>query len=51
MKTDNFESGPWKPPMTTKPHAKVTMEESLSTFTDENNHTQYAHLGSGKCWT
>lgn len=50
-KTNNFELGPWKPPMTTKPHAKVPLEKSLSTFTDENNHTQYAHLGSGDGWT
>ncbi|KAK4154383.1 ribonuclease H-like domain-containing protein [Chaetomidium leptoderma] len=42
-KTDNFESGPWKPPMTTKPHAQIPLETSLATFTNEEGHTQYNH--------
>ncbi|KAL1843568.1 hypothetical protein VTJ49DRAFT_851 [Mycothermus thermophilus] len=43
VKTDNFDTGPWKPPLTTKPHALVPLEESLETFVDQDNHTQYKH--------
>ncbi|KAK3689600.1 ribonuclease H-like domain-containing protein [Podospora appendiculata] len=43
-KIDNFDSGPWKPLLTRKPHARVPLEESLVTFTNlENNTTQYKH--------
>ncbi|KAK3321563.1 ribonuclease H-like domain-containing protein [Apodospora peruviana] len=43
-KIDNFESGPWKPLLTKKPHAKVPLDESLGTFTEEEfNTTQYKH--------
>ncbi|KAK4032753.1 ribonuclease H-like domain-containing protein [Parachaetomium inaequale] len=42
-KTDNFESGPWKPLMTTKPHAKVPLETSLATFIGEDGRPQIKH--------
>ncbi|CAK7236138.1 exosome nuclease subunit [Sporothrix bragantina] len=42
-KTDNFDKGPWKPLLTTKPHAIVPLEDSLTTFVDENNLTQFKH--------
>ncbi len=29
--------------MTAKPHARVPLADSLTTFVDENNHTQYRH--------
>jgi exosome complex exonuclease RRP6 len=50
-KTDNLESGPWKPLLTTKPHAQAPLDASLTTFTNEEGHTQYApriSLLSGK---
>jgi exosome complex exonuclease RRP6 len=41
-KTDNFDDGPWKPLLTTKPHARVPLEESLSKLTeDEDGNPQY----------
>ncbi|KAL2268339.1 hypothetical protein VTJ83DRAFT_3185 [Remersonia thermophila] len=43
VKTDNFDTGPWKPPLTTKPHGLVPLEQSLETFVDQDNHTQYKH--------
>ncbi|KAK4166577.1 exosome complex exonuclease rrp6 [Cladorrhinum sp. PSN259] len=41
---NNFESesGPWKPLLTTKPHAQVALEQ-LTTFVDEEQNTQYQH--------
>ncbi|KAK4124489.1 hypothetical protein N657DRAFT_617732 [Parathielavia appendiculata] len=42
-KTDNLESGPWKPLLTTKPHAQTPLDASLTTFTDAGGHTQYKH--------
>lgn len=42
-KTDNFDSGPWKPLLTRKPHAQIPLEESLTTFADQDGHTQYGH--------
>ncbi|AEO59985.1 hypothetical protein MYCTH_2308740 [Thermothelomyces thermophilus ATCC 42464] len=42
-KIDNFDSGPWKPLMTSKPHARVPLETSLDTFVDEEGRTQYKH--------
>ncbi|KAL2023691.1 hypothetical protein VTK56DRAFT_1405 [Thermocarpiscus australiensis] len=42
-KTDNFDSGPWKPLLTRKPHAQVPLEKSLTTFSNEAGHTQYKH--------
>ncbi|KAJ9148602.1 Exosome complex exonuclease rrp6 [Pleurostoma richardsiae] len=42
-KPNNFETGPWKPILGTKPHATVPLDESLSTFIDEYDHLQYKH--------
>ncbi|KAL2263256.1 hypothetical protein VTK26DRAFT_7603 [Humicola hyalothermophila] len=42
-KTNNFDTGPWKPILTTKPHAKLALDNSLTTFTDEDGHEQYRH--------
>ena len=42
-KPDNFDQGPWKPLLSSKPHAQVSLEESLTTFVDENQNTQYKH--------
>lgn len=41
MKPDNFDNSPWKPLLTTKPHAIVLLEDSLGTFTDDYDQTQY----------
>ncbi|KAK3385006.1 ribonuclease H-like domain-containing protein [Podospora didyma] len=38
-KPDNFALGPWKPLLTKKPHATVSLEDSLKTFTDEEKGT------------
>lgn len=40
-KVDNLATGPWKPILTSKPHATVPLEDSLVVFTDENGMTQY----------
>lgn len=43
-KPDNFDMGPWKPLLSRKPHATyVSLEDSLTTFVDEFDHTQYKH--------
>lgn len=42
-KTNNFDKGPWKPLLTSKPHAVVPLDASLVTFVDENNQMQYKH--------
>ena len=42
-KVDNLSSGPWKPLLTRKPHATKSLEESLTTFTDEEDSVQYDH--------
>ncbi|KAJ4387715.1 exosome nuclease subunit [Gnomoniopsis smithogilvyi] len=42
-KVDNFASGPWKPLLTKKPHATVSLEESLSMTDDGKNKNQYKH--------
>ncbi|KAI0598362.1 ribonuclease H-like domain-containing protein [Biscogniauxia sp. FL1348] len=41
VKPDNLATSPWKPLLTTKPHAAVPLEQSLETFTDEAQTTQY----------
>ncbi|KAI1636019.1 ribonuclease H-like domain-containing protein [Biscogniauxia mediterranea] len=41
IKPDNQATSPWKPLLTTKPHAVVPLEQSLETFTDEAQTTQY----------
>lgn len=35
-KVNNFAAGPWKPLLTTKPHATVPLEESLVQSSDQN---------------
>lgn len=40
-KVDNFATGPWKPLLTTKPHATLPLEDSLGVTVDENNQQQY----------
>lgn len=43
-KANNFESGPWKPLLTAKPHATVPLEDSLVTFIEtEYNTVQYGN--------
>lgn len=41
QQVDNFATGPWKPLLTRKPHAKVPLEDSLDVAVDENNQQQY----------
>jgi exosome complex exonuclease RRP6 len=41
VKPNNDDLSPWKPLLTTKPHAKKPLEESLGTFTDDYGQTQY----------
>jgi len=43
-KFDNFYTGPWKPLLTSKPHATVPLDQSLATFVDGDDNTQYDHL-------
>lgn len=52
-KVDNFATGPWKPLLSSKPHAKVSLEDSLTTFVDDNGETQYVcfHPGSHRIMT
>ena len=40
---DNLESEsrPWKPILTKKPHAQISLDQSLTTFKDEEDNTQY----------
>jgi len=45
-KPDNFDKGPWKPLLTEKPHAIVSLDESLGTFVDEGQNTQYDYHSS-----
>lgn len=42
-KADNFHTGPWKPLLTTKPHAIVPLEQSLALTTVEGNETEYGY--------
>ncbi|KAG6023343.1 hypothetical protein E4U41_002047 [Claviceps citrina] len=42
-KPDNFPSGPWKPILTKKPHAKVPLEKSLVISNGDNGVTHYMH--------
>ncbi|PSR84370.1 ribonuclease H-like domain-containing protein [Coniella lustricola] len=43
QKFNNFTTAPWKPILTTKPHASVPLEESLRIIIDENGQEQYTH--------
>lgn len=40
-KPDNTAITPWKPILTSKPHATIHLAQSLGTFTDERQHLQY----------
>ncbi|KAI9889023.1 MAG: exosome nuclease subunit [Vezdaea aestivalis] len=40
---DNFDESPFKPLLTTKPHASQSLEKSLQTFRDELGLLQYKH--------
>lgn len=44
VKPNNLSTSPWKPLLTKKPHAHVPHKQSLQTFTDENQATQYDHI-------
>ncbi|OAR00136.1 hypothetical protein LLEC1_06345 [Akanthomyces lecanii] len=48
LQPDNYPTGPWKPILTQKPHALVSLEKSLVTFTDEDGSTQCAYPLSRK---
>lgn len=41
VKPDNTDTSPWKPLLTKKPHASVSLEESTGTFNNENDTVQY----------
>ncbi|KAI0399454.1 ribonuclease H-like domain-containing protein [Xylaria palmicola] len=43
IKPDNFDTSPWKPLLTRKPHATLPLDKSLVTFKDENEAIQYKH--------
>jgi exosome complex exonuclease RRP6 len=40
-KPDNHDTSPWKPLLTSKPHAILPLEESLGIFTNEWDQPQY----------
>jgi exosome complex exonuclease RRP6 len=42
-KPDNFAPPPWKPMLTSKPNAKLSLEESLNVVPNENGTPQYQH--------
>ncbi|KAF8866128.1 hypothetical protein BDZ45DRAFT_611003 [Acephala macrosclerotiorum] len=42
-KPNKDDVSPWKPILTTKPHATVPLEKSLSTIVDDTNQAQYRH--------
>ncbi|KAK7988357.1 hypothetical protein PG989_008672 [Apiospora arundinis] len=43
VKPDNTSASPWKPILTKKPHATVPLDQSLGTFSNETDSTQYKH--------
>lgn len=43
IKPNNFPNGPWKPLLTEKPHAEVSLDDSLVTFVGDNGAPQYKH--------
>lgn len=43
LKPNNFPDGPWKPLLTEKPHAEVSLDDSLVTFVGDNGAPQYKH--------
>ncbi|RKF59549.1 Exosome complex exonuclease rrp6 [Erysiphe neolycopersici] len=42
-KPDNNDTSPWKPILTTKPHAIVSLEDSLELFVNDYDQKQYRH--------
>ncbi|KAH8175034.1 3'-5' exonuclease domain-containing protein [Sarocladium implicatum] len=40
---DNFPTGPWKPILTKKPHATVSLQKSLRLTSPKNGDSQYKH--------
>jgi exosome complex exonuclease RRP6 len=42
-KVDNFDTGAFKPLLSSKPHATVPLEESLVTYVDDFGNPQYKH--------
>ncbi|KAK3290651.1 ribonuclease H-like domain-containing protein [Chaetomium fimeti] len=42
-KIDNFESGPWKPLITTKPHAQTPLDASMAISVNDDGRPQYEH--------
>ncbi|RAL64756.1 hypothetical protein DID88_001787 [Monilinia fructigena] len=43
VKPDNEDTSPWLPLLKTKPHAKVSLEDSLGMITNEFDQKQYKH--------
>ncbi|KAI1007566.1 Exosome complex exonuclease [Podosphaera aphanis] len=43
VKPDNHDVSPWKPFLTTKPHATIPLEDSLILFTNDFGQEQYRH--------
>ncbi|KAK8020065.1 Ribonuclease H-like protein [Apiospora arundinis] len=43
VKPDNTSASPWKPILTKKPHATMPLDQSLGTFSNETDSTQYKH--------
>ncbi|KAI1385951.1 ribonuclease H-like domain-containing protein [Hypoxylon trugodes] len=43
VKPNNLTTSPWKPILTTKPHAHVPLDKSLLTFKNEDEQLQYKH--------
>ncbi|KAJ3578580.1 hypothetical protein NPX13_g1980 [Xylaria arbuscula] len=44
LKPNNHDTSPWKPILTSKPHATLPLNKSLETFQDESQSTQYGFL-------
>ncbi|KAI0423896.1 ribonuclease H-like domain-containing protein [Xylaria sp. FL1042] len=43
LKPNNHDTSPWRPILTKKPHSTLPLDESLETFDDESQSTQYKH--------
>ncbi|CAG8980174.1 hypothetical protein HYALB_00007414 [Hymenoscyphus albidus] len=43
IKPNNHDTSPWKPLLSSKPHATVSLEDSLSTFTNDFGQLAYKH--------
>lgn len=49
-KADNFATGPWKPLLTSKPHATVALEDSLGSPSDADNQYDYLFYYLRRPW-